>query len=476
MSAFLATLRLEARRSLALPLFPLILGLAVWFVIVTRPFEVFVWLDTTSAIRETVLFFGPLIGGISAWMAGRDSRRGMGEMLCVTPRSPVLRDLATWGGTALWGLAVYAALTGLLFVPTWWNATWGGPPPGYLLVTVLGVIANSAVGYAAGRCLPSRFTAPLVAIGLFAAQILPSTLSNPLSNRKLNYELLAPAPDSLIYREVFNSIPPVAGQQSLWLLGVVGISLAAVVIKGLPGSRLAWAALAASVVVAVAGFAASVGVDQRVTASLSDTMPYEPVCESVGITVCVHPAHADLLPGFAAAMEEVSGPLVGVPGAPTRVLQIGSNITVPDSMDAKGATFVSISGPMYMEPEWIEPLLAESLVRDAERFYGGPPLPRIEPTAEDKKRCGGLGEDYVSMGVGPDEWLLDPGLESQEVVLGWLLKRSGNPPSELSQQQCANTDDLVQRFADLGPRRREAWLNENLADLRANKVALKDLP
>ncbi len=236
MSAFLSTLRLEARRSLALPLFPLIFGLAVWFALTSRPFEVYVWLDTTSAVRETVLFFGPLIGGLCAWVAGRDSRRGMDEMLRVTPRSPVLRDLAVWGGTLLWGLAVYAGLTVLLFVPTWWNATWGGPLPGYLLVTILGVIANSAVGYAAGRCLPSRFTAPLVAIGLFAAQILPLGLST-----RTNYELLTPAPNSLVYREVFNSIPPVAGQQSLWLLGVIGISLAITALKALgagpPGSR-----------------------------------------------------------------------------------------------------------------------------------------------------------------------------------------------------------------------------------------------
>ena len=473
MSAFLSTLRLEARRSLALPLFPVILGLAVWFVLITRSFEVFVWLDTTSAIRETVLFFGPLIGGLCAWMAGRESRRKMDEMLRVTPRPPVLRDLATWGGTALWGLAVYAGLTALLFVPTWWNATWGGPPPGYLLVTVLGVVANSAVGYAAGRCLPNRFTAPLVAVGLFMAQILPLTIAPG----GLNYELLTPAPNSLIYREVFNSIPPVAGQQSLWLVGLVGISLAAIAIKGLPGSRLAWAALAVSVAVAVAGFAASVGVDRRVTASLSDTVPYEPVCEGGGITVCVHPAHADLLPEFAAAMEEVSGPLVGVPGAPTRVLQMGSNITVPDSMNQRGTTFVSISGPTYMEIGWLESSLAESLVRDMERFYGGPPLPKIEPTAEDKRRCGRLGEDYASMGVGPDEWILDPALESQEVVIGWLLEGSGGSyPSGLSQQQCANTGDLVRRFADLNPEKRKAWLDENFADLRAGKIALKDLP
>ncbi len=224
------------------------------------------------------------------------------------------------------------------------------------------------------------------------------------------------------------------------------------------------------------GFVASVGVDQRVTASLSDTAPYEPVCEGDGITVCVHPAHASLLPKFAAAMEEVSGPLVGVPGAPTRVLQMGSNITVPDSMDRKGTTFVSISGPAYMETGWLKSSIAESLVRDMERSYVGPPLPKIKPTAEDKRRCGGLGEDYASMGIGPNEWILEPARESQEVVIGWLLERSGSRTSELSQQQCANTGDLVRRFADLNPEKRKAWLDENFADLRAGKVALGDLP
>ena len=151
-------------------------------------------------------------------------------------------------------------------------------------------------------------------------------------------------------------------------------------------------------------------------------------------------------------------------------------MTVPDGMSAKGTTFVSVSTPTGMEADWFESGVAESMVRDVEKLYGSVPSPRVEPTAEDERRCGGLGEGYVSMGVEPDGWIPDPALESQEVVIGWLLKRSGGYPSEPSQRQCANTGDLVRRFANLDSRRREAWLDENFADLRAGKVALKDLP
>ncbi len=76
--------------------------------------------------------------------------------------------------------------------------------------------------------MPSRFTAPIVAIGLFGMQILPYQVEN----RKVNYELLSPVPDNLVYREVFHEGPQVAAPQSLWMLGLTGIALAAIALKG----------------------------------------------------------------------------------------------------------------------------------------------------------------------------------------------------------------------------------------------------
>ena len=122
-----ALLRIELRRSAALLAFPLLLAVA-WFIgRGLLPTGLHVWLDTSNAVRNSVLMLIPLVGGLSAWTAIRNRRRGMGEMLATTPLSPVSRDLGTWAGTALWGVAAYALYACILLAHTLPNAPWGAP-------------------------------------------------------------------------------------------------------------------------------------------------------------------------------------------------------------------------------------------------------------------------------------------------------------------------------------------------------------
>lgn len=127
MRTALGLIRIEFRRSIALLCFPLMVGVAWWFADVTTMQGFYIWLRTSIGIRQTILLVGPMMGGIAAWMAGRDHRRNMGELLAVTPRSPISRVLTTWGGTALWGVVVYATLTVAMFALTFRSATWGAP-------------------------------------------------------------------------------------------------------------------------------------------------------------------------------------------------------------------------------------------------------------------------------------------------------------------------------------------------------------
>ena len=473
MRSVLGMLRIEFRRNMALLCFPLMVGVAWWFADTTAISGFYTWIQASAGVRQTILLVGPMIGGTAAWMAGRDHRRKMGELLAVTPRSPVSQAFTTYAGTALWGVAVYAALGTGIFALTLRNATWGAPLPGYFLVTLFAVVAHSALGFAVGRYLPSRFTAPLVAIVLFAAQILPFTTME----RKFNYELLSPAPTSLTYRDVFQEIPPVAVQQSLWILGIAGVALAAIALKDRRRSIPAWGTLAASAIVAIVGFVVTIGVDPDITdAFAAEDLPYEPVCKDGEITVCVHPAYRKLLPEVARTINEVAAPVAGLPGAPTRALQAGQGLAPSKEMNLENAVTFNVDGLTRDEKQWFGYSIASSLFSNDEEVYrtGATETKPPKPTKEDLEKCGSL-EKVKVPGFTKD--MLEPNYETREIVAAWMLDRTvGRPEGFSSNSFCPNANDLVGDFASLKPAVREAWLKENFAGLRAGKVTLKDLP
>ena len=464
----LALLRIEFRRSVGLVCFPLLVVAAGWLAKDSMPTGVYTWLDTSSAIRETVPFVGAFVAGISAWTAGRNRWRGMADLLFSTPRSPAARDLITWAGTAFWGAAVYVALAAGLLSVTWWNATWGAPPPGYLLVGLLAVVANSAVGYAAGYYLPSRFIAPLVAIGLFVAQFAPINYSS--------VALLLPASSWVVQLNVFMEVPPIALQQGLWFCGVGAVALAAVVAKSRRGDATSWVLLAGALLLCAAGFAASMVTPHLRGFMLADkAAPFEYVCDEGRITVCVHPAYEKLLPQAAEVVNELGEPLAGIPGAPTRAMQIGS--LFPESyLKAQNTALFTADDLTYAgDVGRLRQAFAMNLVQNPAAFQGS--APEVEPTEEDLKRCGrGAKEEFVDPALEERMVVLDPALEAQAVVANWLLRRLDRREPGFSLAQCPNAHKLVERFADLDPAMRRAWLEENLSNLRAGKVALKDLP
>lgn len=471
MRTALGLLRLEFRRSIALVCFPLMVGVAWWFADATLISGFYIWLQTSIGIRQTILLVGPMMGGIAAWMAGRNSRHKMGELLAVTPLSPIYRVLTAWGGTALWGVAVYGTLIAAMFVLTFRSATWGTPLWGYLMVTLLAVVAFSALGFAAGHYVPSRFTAPIVAIGLFGVQILPYQVEN----RKVNYELLSPAPDNLVYREVFHEVPQVAAQQSLWILGLTGIALAAIALKGHWRSFLAWGALGGSVVVAVAGFVVSVGVPNSATNAFAAELPYEPVCDKGKITVCLHPAYEPILPETARKVNEIVELLIGIPGTPKRALQTGSTSAPAKEMNTEDTAL--FSDPDLEDEEFFAYLVASSFVVDPLKMYspeGDVEMP--EATDADMEKCGKFEEDQ-GMTKADMQKMFEPSREAQEVIMAWLVNRSVDQPTgQYVFRTCSNFERTVEDFASLKPKVREAWLKENFADLRAGKITLKDLP
>lgn len=77
---------IEFRRNLGLLLFlPAVVGLvSTSFDVLPR--GVWLWGATAGAIRGSLVLAGPVAAGLAAWVAGRNRRRGMEEMLAITPR------------------------------------------------------------------------------------------------------------------------------------------------------------------------------------------------------------------------------------------------------------------------------------------------------------------------------------------------------------------------------------------------------
>lgn len=475
MSAALALLRIETRRTVALLLSPLILAAAWWLawygtygVMSEALFEgVYLWEETSRVVKDSVLNVGPLLAGLCAWVAGRNRRRGMGDLLSTTARPAFLRELATWAGAALPFVAAYMILALLLGVPTTLNATWGAPLPGYLLVGLVALLMDSALGFAAGYLLPSRFTAPLVAVALYVAHLLPMGAGTPGS--VLNLTLLYPAAYSnYIGADVFHEPQRLAVQQILLFGGLGATALALVALKGRGAGKTARRMLAASVAISVVGLVAALATQDSLNPGpgKAKAVPFDPVCDEGALTVCVHPAYEKLLPKTARAVNEVAEPLVGLSGAPTHGVQANGLDTLPAGFEAEDV--VTFSGTANLSTYDV----AAGLVADQETMYGAPEgeegMP--EPTTEDLQRCGEVRrEEYF-----------DPAWAARTVVEGWLLMRvedyqpEGYGPE--SDGTCPNGSKLLDEFAALPDSEREAWLRENLAGLRAGEVTLRDLP
>lgn len=454
---------IEFRRSIGLLIFPLLVAVG-WLVSGDVMYEeAYVWLDTSAGVRSTTIVLGPIIGGVAAWVAGRNGRRGMNDILSTTPYSTVSRDLGVWVGTALWGLGAYALLALVLGALTWWNATWGAPLPGYFIVGLVAMLFHSAAGYAAGYWLPSRFTAPLAAVGLFFLQFAPEGLAE----RNSRLELLSPVPNILIYREVFREVPQIAAQQSLWLLGLAGVAVATVALKAAHRNLLFWSVFLGSLVATLVGGASTIGAaDQRAPGIWrGETVPFEYVCEDGRIEVCVHPAYEEVLPETAAAVNEIAEPLAGIPVAPDRAVQV-SDIEPTDHTNTGNILQLSTlsirRGPS--DPFFGDKVTWE-LVPDQAALETG--AEAVKPTAEDRERCGKV----MKRGV------LLPASEARHVVRGGLLRRVGiSQNTGFSPSVCSNSDELIERFANLESEKGRAWLEKNFSALLAGKVTLKDLP
>ena len=464
-SVVLSMLRIEARRSVALLAVPLLV-LATWWLAINDMMlsEVQLWPETSQITITMSFLLGPAAGGLSAWVATRNQRRGMEEMLSVTARPPFVRELVTWAGTMLWPLLTCMTIAGFYGFLTFRGATWGRPLPMPLLLGLLYIVAYSAIGYAAGRWVSSRFTAPLVAVGLFYGSW---SLLLPFSYFP---GLFGPDPNAISYVSVFSEPVGLWVWRTLWILGLGGAALSAVALK-IHRSPLRWTSFIACTLAALVSAVTLVSIassDKLARANgLFEGKPvsYEPVCEEGWITVCVHPAYQGLLPEIAGDINKVAEPLKGVPGVPSRMVQ-ARNIGEPEKRSTENATSFDADSWTWGRDSDGLGSAAYALVADEESMTYQDFGPNQQRNEEDLERCGELQEGAY----------FDPAMEAQAVVVDWLTKEAGGRSMEFPYYQCSNTEKLIKDFADLDPAKRQTWLKKNFANLRVGKTTLKDLP
>lgn len=445
-------LRIETRRSLAfwiVPILAIAAGLEANSSLLPR--EILLWPDISATVRDLVVFLGPFVGGMAAWIAGRDRRRGVEELITTTPRPAVSRNLHTWAATLLWGVLAFVVAGSALVVYGYVNGAWGQPVMPVMLLGLLVIPAYAALGYATGLYLPSRFTAPLVAVALFGVQVY-------LAGRQSPSAFLLPTlnPDGSIWYTVRASL---GLSQSLFLLGLTGVALAAVALKA-QRSFISWALLGAGLVVMVTGAGtvlatAPEGGNMLLTEQLTlraeyRPTPYEPVCAGAPIPVCLHPAFKQWLLEIAGAVNRVAAPLAGIPGVPTRAEQ-GPGAYVLPSRD--GALTVRLSG--Y---EWDLEALPYSV-------------------------AGALTTDLQEMETSSEQ--VETSWQAQQSIQVWLLKGAGvrvecADMRTLSRYESGTFDIAVcraaGRFEALGAAKQREWLAKNYTALRSGKIGLEDLP
>ena len=467
---------LELRRNAMPWMFPLLAALFVFDPFRTAmgygPF----W-DLRASVLENKLLpdFVLFVAGVAAWMGSRDSRRHTRDLVDATARPRWTAQLTTWAATTLWVAAGFLCCVAVLYGVTASQATWGGPPWWPVAVSLAELALLSALGFAAGTFFPSRFTAPLAALGAFLLCL--EGFRNAVGRSSV-YALLSPTTyvpddDTGLFHHY---LPDVSIAQLMFLIGLTLVVLAALALPRAAdaGPRLRRAAA----VIAVAGLAAAgtaIGLTGTartqaygtVIPALHDAandrpIPYSPVCgQAAGVPVCVHPAYRNFLPAMTAALAPVLRQIASLPGAPARVDQVAVN----DLIASNGAAITGVP-PVFRLPVPATPD-ETSFGQNASTFRNS-----LQSTLVTLFVVGADG--FVFMGPPGGS----PAQQAVELALlqnaGTAIQTGGGPGNAHAKAEQVAT--AARRFAALPAATRHAWLAAHLAALRAGRITLAQLP
>ena len=189
-----------------------------------------------------LLAFASPVAGAAAWMGSREGRRHTTDQVTVTARPRWVRQLATWAATTCWAMVGYLGCVAVLYGMTARQATWGGPLWWPAAVAAASLPALSALGFAAGAAVPSRFTAPLAAIAAFFVLALSTQLiQGSQSYWQISPLVAAPwdiGPDAGV-ATFYPYLPDLPIAQIMFLAGLTVAVLGALALPGGPARDMA---------------------------------------------------------------------------------------------------------------------------------------------------------------------------------------------------------------------------------------------
>jgi len=503
-------LRIEIRRSVVLWAVPLLLALFYFDSFRTATGFPPVWTVRSSVITSHMIAdFGPFAAGLAAWVASREGRRKIGDLVATTVRPAWARQASALGATLFWLLLAFLAGVAAIYIDTALSATWGGPPLWPVAVGVVELVTFAVIGFTAGALFPGRFTAPLAAIGTFLLAEIGFHGAESVRPGTSTYGLLSPAttvplgdvgvfyrvaPDLAIAQVMF------MGGVTIALLGLLTLAPVLRVSYRRPLSVVSsvgrWLCIA-GVALLVAGVAAAatafsltgtarMGVSGWEISALHDAasdqpIPYTPDCAGNSFQVCVHPAFSGFLGSANAALQPVAAEIAGLPGAPVRAEQVpsGDGILGSQGMNFAGVPKPGLSGTpavyRYISDDGLAPLWGSPAGVDnagwragfqqefLTAFVAGPP----------------------QTGPGPDAFVQAPTAAQQAVITALMTKVGSQPPgwgenttngAPTAGATPGQIAAAAQRFASLSPAARHAWLAANLPALRAGAITRAQLP
>jgi hypothetical protein len=494
-------LRLELRHNAMLWMMPVAIAL-FWFTaerktIAAPP----LWnLRAAGMQLSAVVAFASPVAGAAAWMGSRESRRRTTDLVNITARPRPARLLATWAATTCWALVAYLACVAVVYGVTAQQAGWGGPPWWPAAVGAATLPALTALGFAAGTLVPSRFTAPLVALAAFFAL----ALSTQLINGSQSYWQISPivtGPWEIGsdpgWGTFYAYLPDLPIAQVMFLTGLTAAVLGALALptgSGMRSLRRSAVAittaglLAAGTAVALAGTGrldahGMIAIPALHDAASDRPLRYTPVCSHTAIPVCVNPAYASYLPATEAALAPMLDQIAGLPGAPARISQAAATY---QQGPGNGVGIGPAGPPVSGVPPVFHLLLPVQLP--------GPVVTTSELASQVRSITGpGIMASVTGDGPGASQ--------AQHAVTTALLMAARVVPSHLPPSAAPIASNggpppgagaggaryvgpapgspafaAAQRFAALPAAVRRAWLTQHLAALRAGRISLEQLP
>jgi hypothetical protein len=496
-------LRLELRHNAMLWMMPVAVAL-FWFTAQRKTLAgPPLWNLRAAGLQlGAVVAFACPVAGAAAWMGSRENRRRTTDLVAITARPRPARLLTTWAATTGWALVAYLACVSVVYGMTARQAAWGGPLWWPAVVAAASLPALTALGFATGVLVPSRFTAPLAGLGAFFVLALST---QPIHGSQSYWQVspivtgpwdIGSDPEMGTF---YAYLPDLPIAQVMFLTGLTAAVLGALAVPTGAGVRAVRRSavavttaglLAAGTAVALAGTGrldahGMIAIPALHDAASDRPLSYTPVCSHTAIPVCLNPAYASYLPATEAALAPVVNQIAGLPGAPARI----SQAAVTYQQGPGNSVGIGLAGPPISgTPPAFHLLLPVQLA--------GPALSTSELASQVRSVTGpGIMASVTGDGPGASQ--------AQHAVTAALLMAARVVPSHLPSPGTSTGGNGVagpppgaaaggqpyvgaapgspafaaaQRFAALPAAARHAWLTHHLAALRAGRISLSQLP